>query len=142
MKKIFKVTQTYFCFVIAHDYDEAKTRFNNDEELYCSEFIEFEVVDEQELFDQFEYDLNNELSWDNWCRLGCLFVFDIISPLGLWKNLNEVFMDIYSFVMGYLFCMLADVVFSIANYFVQRAMFYRHKNKKIKEKESEKRNES
>lgn len=50
--------------------------------------------------------------------------------------------DFPSFALGYIICIICDVVFSIANYFVEKAMYYRRKNKKIKEKEMEKSNES
>lgn len=37
------------------------------------------------------------------------------------------------FVVGYVFCMICDVLFSIANSFVQKALYYRKKRKEIDE---------
>lgn len=38
-------------------------------------------------------------------------------------------MQFESFIVGYVFCMIADVVFSVANYYVQKAFKIR-KDKK------------
>lgn len=42
-------------------------------------------------------------------------------------------MDTVSFVSGVLFCMVLDILFSIANYFVQKAITLRDQRRAIKE---------
>ena len=38
--------------------------------------------------------------------------------------------DYVSFILGFLFCMVADVVFSISNYYLRKAFGLRYFNKK------------
>ena len=43
--------------------------------------------------------------------------------------------DAPSFVLGLLFCMFSDVIFSICNMFVQKAFYYRQRKKRLIERE-------
>lgn len=44
-------------------------------------------------------------------------------------------LDLISLFVGYCFCLFCDVVFSAANFFIQRALYYR-KAKKYIERDS------
>lgn len=53
-----------------------------------------------------------------------------------------MYFDYPSIALGYVIFMICDVLFYGVYYLNERAMYYRRKNKKIKEKEMEKSNES